>query len=602
MTLPDYWRANSNSIASGGDLEQVNYCTNPDPIHAASSIPTGWTLSATTGHTVTWSNGAVHDGITSKHFKCVYNGGAGTSPGFSVDPAAAGSVVPGQTITVAAVLGQANMVGCTVRFTVSWYTSADDLISKSTGGDINPGAGFAQAVYSPTAPATADKFVVYLAAGGFAAGSTVEFSVCEVVLLAGVDVAPYYWNGDYPNCHWASARDASVSHKHLVRPNGGKLSIEATTDRLRTGAWSPGIPVIAGTDYGVSLLCEVARCVGGTFSCDVVWYTADDVYIDGATISGWLAAFSFETAYSDVVTAPATATQALLRFWWSSATTPTGDCVAHVRGISFGKSVLKAPAVASLAAQTGQYAAPLDLLLDAAAVTLAACYVGHTEDETAVIGDFVKPMVAAAWLKTGGGAATGVVLADEAGYPAGGTSVWETKDAAGDTTLVDVTAHSGEYAVFANVKYRVGAAGVYVRQQFGDWRPITTAALKLLYLGNVSLPTQAVRGAGVSTLAVSIKGDDTNYAGINYVALLPVSRGLIGWQATTGHAHRVLWADGTMFVEDVVKLDEAFGGSAPLRVLRGQLVILAEQATAAPTTIVSTTLTVVPRYEQFPTA
>jgi len=31
-------------------------------------------------------------------------------------------------------------------------------------------------------------------------------------------------------------------------------------------------------------------------------------------------------------------------------------------------------------------------------------------------------------------------------------------------------------------------------------------------------------------------------------------------------------------------------------------VVLAEQATAAPTTTVSTTLTVIPRWEQFPTA
>ena len=604
MTLPDYWHAGSNYLASGADLEQINYCPNPDPIHTANAIPTGWTASLTGGHTVVWSNGAVHDGITSKHFSCAYNGGAETAPGFIVAGRVAGQVTAGRVITVAADIGEAALVGCTVHWRVQWYDSGVNYLSESSGNSIGPGSGFAQAVYSPTAPANADSFIAYLEASGFGSGDSIEFSVCEVLALTGKDAAPYYWSGDSPNCHWASARDASISHKHLVRPNGGgELIIEATTDRINTGAWSPGIAVTAGNDYGVALLCEVARCVGGTFSCDVVWYTSGDAYISGISISGWLTAWSAETAYSDVLTAPATAAQACLRFWWNSDTTPTGDCVAHVRGISFGASVLKAPAVVSLADQNGQYAAPPNLLLEAGASPLAGCYVGHTDNETAVIGDFVKPMVAAAWLKTGGGAATGAAATDTAGYPAGtGNTIWETKDATGDTTLVDVTAHSGEYAVFANVEYRVGAAGVYVKQQCGDWVPITTAALKLLYLGNVFLPTQAVRGAGVSTLAVSIKGDGTNYAGINTVDLLPVGRGVTGYVLPSGHVHTLRWEDGVLYADDAVDHAHVVGSAAPPRTLGGHLVVLAEQATAAPTTTVSTTLTVVPRWEQFPTA
>jgi hypothetical protein len=252
------------------------------------------------------------------------------------------------------------------------------------------------------------------------------------------------------------------------------------------------------------------------------------------------------------------------------------------------------PALISLAAQTGQYEAPLsDMLLDALTLQLSGCYVGHTDDETAVIADFVKRMASASWLKIGGGAATGAAAADAAGYPAGaGDTVWETKDAIGDVTPIDVTSHSGQYAVFANVKYRVGAAGVYVKQQFGSWIPVTTSALRLLYLGTVSLPTQAVRGAETATLAVSIKGDGAaNYAAINTVCLLPVSRGLTGYVLLSGHVHTLRWEGGTLYADDAVDLANVVGGAAPMRTLGGQLVVLAEQATPAPTTHLHATVT-----------
>lgn len=261
------------------------------------------------------------------------------------------------------------------------------------------------------------------------------------------------------------------------------------------------------------------------------------------------------------------------------------------------------PALIDLSAQTGQFAPPLDLLLDAGALELSACYIGHTANKLAVIGDFITQAVdAMTWAKTGGGAATGTTGIETHGYPNGvGNTAWLTHDAIGDTASVDVTdLLPGEYLVFANVRYETGAAGVEIRQEYGQWTPITTSGLRLLPLGVVSLPTQVVRGSAAATLDVSIRGNGTNYAVVNYVALLPVSRGLIGWQVTSGHAHRVLWADGTMYVEDVAKLNEAYGSGVPLRVLGGQLVVLAEQATPAPTTHLHVTVSATPRWEQFP--
>lgn len=253
------------------------------------------------------------------------------------------------------------------------------------------------------------------------------------------------------------------------------------------------------------------------------------------------------------------------------------------------------PALIPLVAQTGQFSAPQDTLLDAGALELSACYVGHTDDEAAFISDFVKPLAAASW-------SAGAAAADTTGYPAGaGNTIWRHTAAA--YTDVDVTnLDPGEYLVMANCKGTTTNMDTIQHAYCGPVL-IPTTTLHLLPLGIVSLPCRAVRGAATSTLRVTITGGGAGeYASVNYIALLPVSRGLIGWRVTSGHAHRVLWADGTMYVEDVVKLNEAFGGSAPLRTRRGQLVLLAEQATPAPTTHLHVTVSDDPRWEQFPSA
>lgn len=255
-----------------------------------------------------------------------------------------------------------------------------------------------------------------------------------------------------------------------------------------------------------------------------------------------------------------------------------------------------APCLVPLAGQTGQFATPLDLLLDAGALELTSCYVGHTDDETAVIGDFVKPLAAASW-------SAGSAQTDAAGYPAGaGNTVWRHTAAA--YTDVDVTTTpAGQYLVFANCKCTDVGAGSTIETPFSGPVLIPTTTLHLLPLGVISLPIRVVRGAGTDLLRIAITGGGAaEDAAANYVALLPVSRGLIGRQVTSGHAHSVLWADGTMYVEDVVKPGEAYGGTAPLRTLKGQLVVLAEQATPAPTTHLHATAIDTPRWEQFPSA
>jgi hypothetical protein len=284
----------------------------------------------------------------------------------------------------------------------------------------------------------------------------------------------------------------------------------------------------------------------------------------------------------------------------------TGYTKALARGVEFGEYLLNAPSLFSLSVQTGQARTPVDLLLDAGTVTVAGCYIGHTEDETLVIEDFLAHAVSdLTWTLTGGGAASGAAYAETAGYPngAGNNIVWATNHATGDTASITTTdLPAGAYLVLANCKYITAAAGVEIKHQFGEWTPVTTSALRLLPLGVVSLPVRAGRGSFVDTLEVSIRGNNTNYAAVNYFVLLPVTGGLTGYVLPSGHVHTLRWEDGTLYAADAVDLEHVFGSSRPLRALGGQLLVLAENATAAPTVPLNVTASATPRWEQLPSA
>lgn len=251
------------------------------------------------------------------------------------------------------------------------------------------------------------------------------------------------------------------------------------------------------------------------------------------------------------------------------------------------------PVIIPLTNQTGQFATPLELLLDAGALEMYSCYVGHMDDEAAVIGDFVKQPLGGAW-------SAGAGAADAAGYPNGvGNTIQRHTGVA--YTDVDVTGlPPGEYLPLVNCKGTTANTDT-VRHAYCDPVLIPTTTLKLLPLPVVTLPCAKVRGAAASTLRFTITGGGgSEYAAVNYITLVPVSDGLIGWRVPSGHAHRVLWTDGTMYVEDEAKPGEAYGSASPLRTLGGHLVVIAEQATPAPTTRLRAIISATPRWEQFP--
>jgi hypothetical protein len=71
---------------------------------------------------------------------------------------------------------------------------------------------------------------------------------------------------------------------------------------------------------------------------------------------------------------------------------------------------------------------------------------------------------------------------------------------------------------------------------------------------------------------------------------------------SSGYNNRLRWEDGTLYANDAADLSYVYGGAAPMRTLGGQLVVLAEQATPAPTTHLHVTASDDPRWEQFPSA
>lgn len=250
------------------------------------------------------------------------------------------------------------------------------------------------------------------------------------------------------------------------------------------------------------------------------------------------------------------------------------------------------PAAVSLAAQTGQFPAPLDLLVSGS--SLVAIYAARYPDAAAPLSRFVIRAVNLSW--SGGAAAP-----DAAGYPDGvGNTLWGTASTGGVSAAIDVTGYEpGEYHLFCRGKSSNAAGVVFAQHQYGRPVRLTGTTLALYHLGVVTLPTAAVRGAGTATLAVTLTGDGTHLAYANTFVLLPASLGgCVGWRSSVA-AGSITFADGIVYAGNVAALADAFGAET-VRGLGGALVIVAERTPPAPTTSVNLTVTDKPRHEQFP--
>jgi len=258
-------------------------------------------------------------------------------------------------------------------------------------------------------------------------------------------------------------------------------------------------------------------------------------------------------------------------------------------------AALTIPAVRDLSAMKGQMAAPLDLLLDATATNLHQVVAGVYPDAPAGLAKFILEAVDLSW-------SAGAADTDANGYPDGaGNTVWKTNAADGVYTDVDVTDFlGGSYAVYANVRRDTDCDPATIGTPYGGVA-IEGTDLRRQLVGLVSLPCSSVRGSATSTLRITLKGDDTDYAYCNTIEIIPVSWGYVGWHHTTpgSSADTLRFADGLVYADDVASLAYSIDPTS-LLALGGTLVVTGEGTAEAPTLAVAATVTYLPRWEQLP--
>ncbi len=594
MSISAVWVA---AATGGGDAnpELTNHVKNPKPSHAAASLPSYWGTVNATNSTYAYADGGVHDGITSKKITITGNASCNSQAGISIkNERVNGEVAEGDIVTMAAVMGECTLTGCTLKMRIYWYDSSGAGVSQSDSAGFTPGSPFAQVVHSGTAPATATSFKCQiLANGNFSVGDSQVYSICEALAFVTSSAAPVWFDGDSIGAHWTGTRDASTSHRYLCRPESGAWVLEDTSDAYETSLRSPAITAVPGRHYGVMARVTVDSCTGGTFSVDILFYDSTDTYISGYSATGYLTSAAGETLYGYDVRAPITATQACVRIGWIDDTVPTGDCKATVSDVMFGDGVGRAPFVLPAYDQHGEFAAPWNLDIDASTGELAALYAGRYPDAAADIGTFAFEAVDLTW-------STVSATTDAAGWPDGAGNTVERRQSATEIYAdIDVSdLEPGEYLLVAKCKATTANTGT-IRHEYSNPIDIPTTSLGLLNLGTVRLPTNAVRGASTDVLRVYLAGDGTNYGYVNAFFFVPVSfGGFVGWQASSGHAHTLTWEDGVLYVDDAGNMADSLK-IAPIVGLGGTLVVIAEQVTPEPTTALSNTLTVVPRYEHF---
>lgn len=246
------------------------------------------------------------------------------------------------------------------------------------------------------------------------------------------------------------------------------------------------------------------------------------------------------------------------------------------------------PYVIDISAMKGVTPAPINLQVDVEALELTSFYAGCYPEANPALVDFLRETHDLSW--SGGGSGT-----DTYAYPGSG-SYNSNNSATAVYADIEVTDFEhGEYHVFVRAQKTAGT--VYVKQAFGDYVSITTTTWDLYHLGVVTLPTSAVHGAAASYLRVYLKGDGTNYVRANYFFFVPASfGGTVGWKASSGHAHVLLWEDDVVYRDSAGCVGEAFG-ERRMRARQGSIIVCGEVASHAAFFEAIYDVYVDPRYE-----
>ena len=197
-------------VTNAGVTARTNAITNPRPVHTANALPSGWAGSGLAGTTVTYSDGAVQNGITSKHIKLVGGSGSYNYAGIICRQAVAAETAPGDVWTFSCLIGEGTFSGCTLTLAIDWWTSANAYISEVLNTPFAPGAGFTLYSVTATAPANAARISCVLQPNyNFSNGDTQEYSVCEVLIEKAASAGTYF-DGTVLG-YWTGTANASAS-------------------------------------------------------------------------------------------------------------------------------------------------------------------------------------------------------------------------------------------------------------------------------------------------------------------------------------------------------------------------------------------------------
>jgi hypothetical protein len=99
------------------------------------------------------------------------------------------------------------------RLQVSWYTSADALITTDTGSNVTTSTSAdVTATVVATSPSNAAKAIVFLVVLSTAAGGEVHYF--DALLIEQASTVGNYFDGSFPNCRWTGAANASTSRNY----------------------------------------------------------------------------------------------------------------------------------------------------------------------------------------------------------------------------------------------------------------------------------------------------------------------------------------------------------------------------------------------------
>jgi len=485
---------------------------------------------------------------------------------------AVGTFSEGDDVTASVYL-KGSFSGFTNRLYVIFYTAAGVYISKESTTVTELTGDFVRWSVSGTAPANTSYVGVGLGSVGYIhENDTVDFYLDDIQIEKATSASAYF-DGDTADCWWTGSADASTSKKLQSAEGEGWLSTASSGEFVvndEAGAannyieQTTAMTVTASTRYGVGAYLEVTARAGGTFTCEVDWYTSEDAYVSSTTLKA-LSAVTGDTWYQQDVTSPATAAGAKVKCVWSGA---TGTCTATLHDVEFGKHLICAPNLLEAGTLVGDYPAPLDVTIEGTEADFHSVFVGRLDADSALtLADLLGE--AEDWSWSGGTTSAGPTTNQSDGASKKNASTSYATASFGETRDFDVgaylpllraaildTAETGTFKLAKQTGWSGDTTDVDIEEKTITGTGYDTT--RIIEFAKVRLPLAAAESAtGLSSLIVGMKSSSAtggDEAVSDSLFLVPASWGLLGIHADDydrDFTEVVFGSDGSVVLDDL---------------------------------------------------